>query len=221
MSTLIEPSTSHETDTTETMADLLARLGGISPRRVRLHPAPGTATEADVVRIDDHEDRLFELIDGILVEKCMGFRESLIGIAIARALGDWVELHHLGVVVGADGMMKLVPGQVRMADVAFISRERLPKGRVPKDAVPLLVPDLAVEVLSEGNTPREMARKREEYFAAGTQLVWIVDIQTCSVTVYTGPEKCTAFTQEQTLDGNPVLPGFTLSLKKLFAVVAQ
>jgi Uma2 family endonuclease len=221
MTTLIEPSTSRETDATETMADLLARLGDISPQRVRMRPAPGTATEADVVRIDDHEDRLFELIDGVLVEKCMGYPESLLAMAIGSALRDWVVPRKLGFVSGEAGMMKLLFGQVRIPDVAFVSRERLPGGRVPKDPVPLLAPDLAVEVLSEGNTPREMTRKREEYFAAGTRLVWIVDLQSCTVTAYTAPDQFRTYTREQTLEGDPVLPGFSLSLTKLFAEVTQ
>ena len=49
-----------------TLADLLDRLGGVPPERVRFYPLPGTATEEDVVAIDAHEDRLCELVDGVL-----------------------------------------------------------------------------------------------------------------------------------------------------------
>lgn len=52
-----------------TVADLLARLGGVPPDRVLLVPAPGTATEKDVVDMDDRADRLCELIDGVLDRK--------------------------------------------------------------------------------------------------------------------------------------------------------
>jgi hypothetical protein len=51
-----------------TLADVLQRLGRISPRRIRLRSAPGTATEEDVIKIRDRERRLFELVDGVLVE---------------------------------------------------------------------------------------------------------------------------------------------------------
>ena len=61
----------------ETMADMLSRLGDISPSRVRLHPYP--ATVADVVQIERRENRLFELVDGMLVEKVMGHPESRVG----------------------------------------------------------------------------------------------------------------------------------------------
>jgi hypothetical protein len=60
--------------TIDTLADLLDRLGGIPLDRVLFHPPPGTATEADVIAADDHEDRLCELIDGVLVQKAPGFR---------------------------------------------------------------------------------------------------------------------------------------------------
>jgi hypothetical protein len=61
----------------QTLADLLASLGGISAARVRLRPFPGTATERDVIAIHDRENRLCELVDGTLVEKVMGFDESI------------------------------------------------------------------------------------------------------------------------------------------------
>ncbi len=50
------------------IADLLEQLGGIAPGRVRLYPSPGTAVEQDVFDIQANEGRLFELVDGTLVE---------------------------------------------------------------------------------------------------------------------------------------------------------
>ena len=71
----------------------------------------------------------------------------------------------------------------RLGDVPPSSKERLPQGRIPDAAVPQLVPDLAVEVLSEGNTKKEMARKRGECFDAGVRLVWVVDPEALTVAV--------------------------------------
>ncbi len=71
-----------------TLADVLQQLGGISPRRIRVHPALGTATEKDVIKICDGERRLFELVDGVLVEKIMGYWESVLAI---RASGSCCE----------------------------------------------------------------------------------------------------------------------------------
>jgi Uma2 family endonuclease len=200
-----------------TLGDLLERLGGVSPERVRFYPLPGQATISDVVAIEARENRLCELIDGVLVEKPMGYRESLLAVAIAAALRAFVLPRKLGLVSGADGMMQLSPGLVRIPDVAYVSRQRLPGGRVPSEPIPHLVPDLAVEVLSASNTRAEMARKGQEYFEAGVQLLWLVDPDARVVTVYSGPEASSTLDQNQTLDGGAVLPGFTLSLPNLFA----
>jgi Uma2 family endonuclease len=200
-----------------TLGDLLARLGDVPAQRVRFYPLPGQATVADVVAIEARENRLCELIDGVLVEKAMGYRESLLALAIAAALRAFVVPHKLGVVSGADGMMQRLPGQVRIPDVAYVSRQRLPGGRVPSEPIPRLVPDLVVEVLSQSNTEAEMARKRREYFEAGVRLLWLVDLDARTVTVFTGPEECSTLDQNQVLDGGAVLPGFTLPLPGLFA----
>jgi Uma2 family endonuclease len=88
---------------------------------------------------------------------------------------------------------------------------------LPQGPVPLLVPDLAVELLSASNTPGEMERKRREYFDAGVRLVWCVDIKTRTVAVYTSPGNPQVFSEQQVLDGADVLPGFTLPLGPLFA----
>src|SRR5205823_2478536 len=62
----------------ETLADVLQQLGGIDPSRVRADVLPGTATEHDLVRLLDRSQRLYELVDGVLVEKAMGTRESFL-----------------------------------------------------------------------------------------------------------------------------------------------
>jgi Uma2 family endonuclease len=200
----------------ETVGDLLKRLGGISPDRVRLRPAPGMATVADVVAIDAHEDRLFELIDGVLVEKVMGYWASYLATRLATYLNLWVMPRNLGVVTGADGMVRLFPTQVRLPDVAFAAWSRFPGGKPTDDPVPAIAPDLAVEVLSERNTEGEMKRKREEYFKAEVLLVWEVDGRARTVAVYTGTEQKILLQEQQTLDGGAVLPGFTLALRDLF-----
>jgi Uma2 family endonuclease len=95
-------------------------------------------------------------------------------------------------VAGEAGMMQLAPGLVRIPDVSFISWDRFPDRKLPRDPVPHLAPDLAVEVLSQSNTPKEMDRKRRDYFNAGCKLVWITDPETRTVTATlpsTNPKK--------------------------------
>jgi Uma2 family endonuclease len=78
-----------------------------------------------------------------------------------------------------------------------------------------------VEVLSKGNTPKEIQRKLKEYFLAGTRLVWVVDPRQRHVRVYTAPDRFVVLTEADTLDGGDVLPGFQLPLRELFALVPQ
>jgi Uma2 family endonuclease len=213
-------SVSTPTVTIETLADLLEQLGGIAPERVRFRPAPGTATEEDVLAIrNGPERRLCELVDGVLVEKAMGLRESYLASVLIMILLTFVRLRNLGLVTAPDGTMRLAPGLVRIPDVAFISWDRLPNRRVPTEPIPDLAPDLAVEVLSVGNTPGEMARKRQDYFAAGVHLVWQVEPSTRTVEVFTAPDQSTVLHETHILDGGTVLPGFTLPLQELFAAL--
>ena len=201
----------------ETLADLLEQLGGISPRRVRARPFPGAAIEQDVLDVYGHEGRLCELVDGMLVEKGMGFRESFLAMALSAILWGFVRQHNLGLVTGADGMVRLASGLVRIPDVAFVSWDRLPGRRVPVEPIPGLAPDLVVEVLSESNTEGEMARKRREYFTAGVRIVWLIDPEGRTVEVFVSKDQSTVLDEGQTLDGGNVLPGFTLPLGELFA----
>jgi Uma2 family endonuclease len=205
------------TSTAQTIGDLLEDLGDIPPHRVRLQPAPGTATEEDVIAIEARENRLCELVDGVLVEKVMAYYESRVAGLIFRYLDEYLEEHDEGIVSGEAGMMRLAPRLVRIPDVSFISWKRLPHRRVPREPIAGLGPDLAVEVLSKGNTAREIDRKISEYFAAGAQLVWIVDPATRTVDVYTEPDDCTRLHERQSLKGGDLLPGFALPLRKLFA----
>ncbi len=207
--------------TVVTVAELLDSLGGIPAERVRLQPPPGTATESDVVAVQVQEDRLCELLDGTLVEKTMGYYESYIATTLSRLLGNFVAAHDLGIVAGADGMLRLAPGLVRIPDVSFVAWEKLPGRRLPRQAIPDLVPDLAVEVLSEGNTPREMARKLDEYFALGVQLVWLVNPRTETTEVYSSRQQSTTLDKFATLEGGTVRPGFTLPLTTLFPAADQ
>jgi Uma2 family endonuclease len=199
--------------TFETVADLLESLGDIPPERIRMHPWPGTATEDDVIAIHAREKRLCELVDGTLVEKPMGFDESRLALELGYILVGFLRQHDLGTVAGEAGMMRLLTGLVRIPDVSFVRWEHLPQEYGP---VPPLAPDLAVEILSESNTPKEMERKLVEYFEAGTQLVWYFDLRARTVTVYTAPDRFTVLDESQTLDGGDVLPGLVIPLRELF-----
>ena len=204
-----------------TAADLVERFGPIPLVRIRQDPPPGSASEEDVVEIHAHEDGLYELVDGVLVEKTVGTYDSYLAVLLIRLVGDIVEKNNLGIVLGTDGMMRLAPGLVRIPDASFISWERLPERRIPRQAVWNLAPDLAIEVISKFNTPEEMQRKLQECFAAGVRQVWYVYPATREVHVFTSPDSRVEMKEQQTLEGGSLLPGFSLPLERLFAEPGQ
>lgn len=199
----------------ETMRDLMDRLGNVPLERIRMHPAPGTATEADLLTVRNGEERLCELVEGVLVEKAMGLYESVVAAVLIRLLGYFLDVHDLGVVSAPDGTMRLAPGLVRIPDVAFISWDRFPDREVPDEPIPDLAPDLAVEILSKGNTEDEMQRKLRDYFEAGVQSVWYIEPRTRTARIYTSPTEVTLLREDGILDGGSVLPGFQLTVREL------
>jgi Uma2 family endonuclease len=180
-------------------------------------PYPGTATEKDVIDMDDRGGPLCELIDGTLVEKTMGVYEAWLAGRILYFISSYLESHPIGIVTGPDGFYKLFPKIVFGPDVTFIRYERLPDGRVPRDPIPALAPTLPIEVLSPSNTKREMDRKLREYFKARAELVWYVNPDTQSAAVYTSPDQPTEISIDGVLSGGTVLPGFELPLRRLFS----
>jgi Uma2 family endonuclease len=202
----------------ESLADLVRQLGDIPLERIRMKPPPGTATEADVIAaLDAPRKRICELVDGVLVEKPLGTTEGLLAGVIVHWVWSYLEKDDLGVVIPADGPLRLWLGLVRIPDVSFIAWDRIPGEEFPDTPIARLIPNLAVEVLSKSNTKREMERKLREYFQAGVQLVWLIDPRTRTAQAYTSPDEMKRIPKDGILDGANVLPGFKLSLRKLFA----
>ncbi len=197
-------------------ADLQEKLGDIPVHRIRLNPPPGFATEEDLLRIEAQEDVLCELEFGVLVEKTMGWYESLLALLVGTEINLYLRNNDLGKVLGADGTLKILPGVLKIPDVSFLSWSRFPKTKLARRPVPSLVPDLVVEVLSESNTKKEMDAKLARYFEAGVLLIWYIDPETRTATEFTGVDQSTTIAPMGSLDGGNVLPGFRLSLPWLF-----
>ncbi len=199
----------------KTLADLRQRLGRIPLERIWFHPAPGTATEKDVIAAEARENRLCELVDGTLVEKAMGFEESRLAGQLLYLINSYLAQNDLGICVGADGTIRFAPGLVRIPDVSFIRWERLPGRESPQAAIPDLAPNLVVEVLSPGNTKAEMARKVREYFKAGVAMVWLIDPKKRVARVFSSVKEEILVGADGWLDGGEILPGFVLRLSDL------
>ena len=196
---------------------LRAKLGAIPAERIVLHPPPGSATWEDVDRHRARTGRLAELIDGTLIEKAVSDLSIWFDGEIFGVLRDWVKPRKLGYVHTASGFFHF-PDGLRAPDAAYTPRDRRPDGlqaRGYSDVPPALV----AEVLSPGNTRREMNTKRHIYFAAGVDLVWEVDPLARTVAVWTAdtPDPAETLAEGDILTGGSVLPGFELALTDLFA----
>ena len=198
----------------KTLGELLHYIGDVAPDRVRIVPAPGTATIADLLR---PENEHCELVEGTLVEKPVGQTESFLAMYLSMLVNHFVVQHNLGYMTGEAGYYELPGGTVRGPDISFTSWDRLPGRRRPSEPFPLGGPDLVVEILSPCNTKREMALKREEYFRGGVRLVWEIDPRLRTVRVYTALDQFQDLTVADMLTGDPVLPGFASPLQELLA----
>jgi Uma2 family endonuclease len=204
-----------------TFADVQERLGHIPESRILSFPAPGTATVQDLLDSSITGDRGHELVDGILVEKTMGFRDDYFGTRIIYRLMSYLEEHNIGAVAGAQGLIRFKLDLVRVPDVSFIRWDSVDDPDAienPAGAFLEYPPDLAVEVLSPGNTPREMEIKLAEYAKAGVKLVWYVDPERKEVDVFpkANPKRKKTVGIGGTLEGGDLLPGFTLPVAKIF-----
>ena len=198
-------------------------LGGIPIERIRLFPHPlSSATIVDLERQLAQNDRLLELIDGVLVEKTIGYYESLLAAVFIRIIGNYLDKNNIGILLSSDGTLRN-PCHSKCVLPMFRSLigDIFSTGKLPREAFPSIAPDLAIEILSPSNTTAEMNRKRGEYFRAGTKLVWYVDPDPKTVTVYRPVGEPTVLKLENEIDGGDVLPGFRLSVRELFALAGE
>ena len=160
----------------------------------------------------------FELVKGELVEvPPAGGLHALIVKVFLRLLDPFVLARNLGEVF-ADGLGYIIgrnPDIVRVPDVSFVSRARLPAGGIPEGFIPF-APDLAVEIVSPGDRAEEVYGKVREYLAAAARLVWVVWPRHRAVTVYTANGEVRELREGDELDGGAVLPGFRVRVAELF-----
>jgi Uma2 family endonuclease len=199
-----------------TLGDLVDRLGPIPFSRIRSHPSPGTASEDDLLAAIETDDCLCELVDGTLVEKVMGYREAQLQFRLSFLLGKYWESQKKGEFAGADGPVQLRPGLVRLPDLSFVASDRVKSTKRRGKRIFPAAPDLAVEIISEGNTSVEMRRKLAEYFQHGVKEVWYLYPATRELYVYHSLKRRKIVAWPGVFKGSQVLPGFELSLLELF-----
>jgi Uma2 family endonuclease len=174
-------------------------------------------TADDLLRICTTGKR-YELVDGELVEMApTGARHGRVAIRTGSRLNNYVERNDLGEVFAAETGFRLArnPDKVRAPDVAFVSKGRLPQGDLPAGFLDI-VPDLVVEVVSPSDTASYVQAKVEDWLRAGVHLVWVLYPDTRSVAVYRSLNEASVLTEDDQLQGNAVLAGFSHPVKDLF-----
>ncbi len=158
-----------------------------------------------------------EMIDGRLIVAPAGFEHGGVSMRLGSKLFNHVDANRLGMVFDSSTGFWMRSGDLLSPDVAFVSAARL-KGmkRLPRKFFQGS-PDLVVEVLSPNDKPHEIERKMTEYFASDTKLAWLVDPALKTVTLYHEPRPGRVLGGNDVLDGEDVVPGFTLPLEQLFA----
>ncbi len=163
------------------------------------------------------DGRRYELVKGELVEMTpVGPRHGAIARRLGAKLGEFADAHQLGETMVETGFcLERQPDTVRAPDVSFLSKERVPpedhEGYVPG------APDLAVEIVSPGDRDTDIQDKVMDYLAHGTRLVWVVRPRQRTVTVYRPDGTVRLLRETDTLDGEDVVPGFSLLVGELFS----
>ena len=146
-----------------------------------------------------------------------GARHGQIGMMLGIFLGQYVLKHNLGRIYTSDTGYYLArdPDTVRAPDVSFVSCERIPLEGPPEGFWPF-APDLAVGIVSSSDTAEEDMTRVSDYLWAGTRLVWVVQPATKTVTEYRSFSQVRVLTEEDTLEGGEVLPGFACPVAEIF-----
>jgi Uma2 family endonuclease len=177
-----------------------------------------TLTTADELFMMPDDGFRYELVRGeVRRMPPAGSEHGAVIMNMGTPLDQFVRAHDLGVVFGAETGFKIAsePDTVRAPDLAFVRRERIPAGGIPRGFWPG-APDLAVEVVSPGDTYTEVEEKVNDWLNAGTRMVLVLNPRTRTVAVYTSHTDVVRLTEADTLDGGEILPGFACRVAELF-----
>ena len=163
---------------------------------------------------------VYELIKGELIKVSPppGHEHGLVAMNIAGPLYEYAKKQHLGNVYAAETgfLLEQDPDTVRAPDAAFVRRERIEKAG-PVEGYWIGAPDLAVEVLSPSDTVRGVEGKVAQWLECGARAVWVVSPKLHTVTVYRSLTEIVVLTENDTLEGGDVVPGFQIPVAEIFA----
>jgi Uma2 family endonuclease len=169
------------------------------------------------VALPDNAGRVFELIDGELVEKMPTEEHGFFILVMGGRLLTFVNAHKLGwVTTDARHRLPKDKQNALRPDISYISFARKQE-IIRQGAVPLM-PDLAVEIQSPDDSANMMRLKAIYYLNNGSQLVWLVFPTKRQIEVWTPNGELRTLGIQDVLEGGDVLPGFTLPLREIFQV---
>jgi Uma2 family endonuclease len=159
-----------------------------------------------------------ELVKGKVYEMPpAGGRHGKVAMNIGTLLNAYVRPADLGHVFAAESgfILRRDPDTVRAPDAAFVASGRLTLDEIPEGYVEI-APDLVVEVVSPGDSRREVREKAEDWLRYGVRLVWVINPATHSAAVYRSLDNVSELSEDDTLDGEDVVPGFACQLRDVF-----
>ena len=173
-------------------------------------------TPEDLLTMPDGD--FYELVNGKLVERHMGWKSSWIGGRLYHFLSSFCDANPMGWLAPADASYQCFPDdptKVRKPDVSFIRLERMP----PEEELEghcRIAPDMATEVISPKDLAYEIDQKVEEYLRAGVRLVWVINPETRTVRIYRADGSMSGLRENDYLDGEDVIPAFRCRVGDLF-----
>src|SRR5439155_8648677 len=159
--------------------------------------------------------RLMRWLPQLTAVKNPSAEHSEIAAKISYIIATFLEKSPIGKVYSADVGIILPSENLRSPDVTFVRTGKLPEGKSP-DSFGEIVPDLAVEVLSPNDSPTYVGRKIGEYLECGVPLVWLIDPATETVTVYRSLSQTEQLSAQDTINAEPILPGFSCPVSRFF-----
>ncbi len=178
--------------------------------------AEKTYTPEALLSMPDEKD--YELVDGLLVERNMSVLSSWVGGQVYFELNAFLRENPIGWAWPADlgyACFPDAPKKVRKPDVSFIRKERLPEG-LTSEGYESITPDLAVEVVSPNESSYEVEAKVIEYLDAGVSLIWIIHPEVRTVRIHRGDGSVTWLREKAELSGEGVVPGFRCPVSAIF-----
>jgi Uma2 family endonuclease len=178
-------------------------------------------TKPHLVTAEEALDRAgqgrWELIRGEIKEMpAAGEEHGYRVMWLAFHLLSHVQAHGLGVVYAAETgfLLSRDPDTIRAGDVVFISADRVPERFQPGWST--TIPDLVAEVVSPSDRAGDVEDKVADWLEAGVRLVWVLWPRTHTVQAFRSFEDVRTLTERDTLDGEDIVPGFSLAVRELF-----